>query len=237
MNCENIRVLARVMLLDKNLCGNLLITFSAVFRFAVMLLLCLFVFGFSGYMQSAAGRVVLIVTAFSLAAALVLLECTRTVKDRWFSMIKQGMDTQLLNLFCRFALKDIALSIRLAMLSYLVSIARVAVFFSVPALILALSAYLAAGGVSSIMLYILLAGNAVLLVCALLFCCVSLNCVSLARSLSFDNTADFTGKLRMLENNAFRLFRFGIMLSLVNRGSRRLAKIIFAEYVCNELCE
>lgn len=232
MNGEKIRVLARVLLIGKNASANAVAAFSAFFRLTVFYLVFLYIKNFSECLQSVRGKTVLLIGAVTLAAALVLLECIRTVKDRWYDYTKTGQGCSFSELTVSFGLSDLFVSLVGALMSLQASVLRFVVFFFVPLSGLFLTVKLLIYGVSNAMITVLIAGNMLLFCCALLFWLVSLNCVSLARSLCVADIKRFYSVLHALDKYAFRFFKFGSLLSVVNRGSRRLAKLMYADCVC-----
>ncbi len=235
MNGENIRVLARVLLIGKNVSANAVVAFSALFRLAVFYLVYLYLKNFSECLQSATGKTVLAIGAATVTAALILLECIRTVKDRWYDYTKTGHSCSFSELTVSFGLSDLLFSLAGALVSLQAAVLRFVVFFFVPLSGLFFTVKLLVHGVSNAMLTVLVVGNALLFCCALLFWLVSLNCVSIARSLCVSDIKRFYSVLHALDKYAFRFFKFGALLSVVNRGSRRLAKIMYADGVCLKL--
>lgn len=232
MNGENIRVLARVLLIGKNASANAVAAFSAFFRLTVFYLVFLYIKNFSECLQSVRGKTVLLIGAATVTAALVLLECIRTVKDRWYDYTKMGHTRSFSELTVSFGLSDLFFSLGGALMSLQASVLRFAVFFFVPLSGLFLTSKLLFYGVSNVMFTVLIVGNVLLLGSALLFWLASLNCVSLARSLCVSDIKRFYSVLHALDKYAFRLLKFGTLLSVVNRGSRRLAKLMYADCVC-----
>lgn len=231
LNNENIRVLARVMLIGKSASVNAVELFSALFRAVVFALCYLYIKNFVEYRQSIFGNTVLVIGAITIVIALIMLECMRTVKDRWYGLVKAGHDCSFSDLIVSFGVDDLFFSLLSAFASCWASVLRFTVFFFVPAASAFLTLNFLKYGVSNLMLAALIAGNFVLLCCALVFWFISLNCVSLARSLCVGDIRRFVPVLYSLDMCAFRLFRFGVFLSVSNRGSRRLAKIMYAD--CN----
>lgn len=231
MSDENIRVLARVKLIGKSASINAVTVLFALFRFAAFLLGFLYLKNFNEYRQNSAGRTVLIIGAIVIVLSLILLECMRTLKDRWYSFVKTGHDYTFSELTVSFGVRDLYFSLVSALLGFLMSVLRFVLFFFVPVISLFITQKFLASGVSNAMLAALITGNIVLFCCALAFWLVSLNCVSLARSLCVGDIKNYGSILYALDKNAFRLFRFGAMLSVINRGSRRLAKIMYADSV------
>ena len=235
MNGENIRVLARVLLIGKNKSANAVAAFSALLRLAVFYLVYLYLKNFSEFLHSFTGKTVLVIGAATVTAALILLECIRNVKDRWYDCIKTGYSCSFSELTVSFGLADLLFALLGALVSLQASVLRFVVFFFVPMGGLFITVKLVAYGVSNAMLVVLVIGNVLLFCSALLFWLVSLNCVSLARSLCVSDIKRFYSVLHTLDKYAFRFFKFGIPLSVVNRGSRRLAKIMYADLVCFKL--
>ncbi len=233
MNGENIRVLARVMLIGKSASANAVEVFSAFFRVAVFGLCFLYCKYFGEYRQSEIGNTVLVIGAITIVVALIMLECIRTVKDRWYGLVRTGHSCSFSDLIVSFGFDDLSFSLLSAFASCWASVLRFMVFFFVPATSLFFTLNYLARGVSDFMLKALVAGNLMLFCCALVFWLVSLNCISLARSLCVGDIKRFVSVLYALDVYAFRLFRFGAFLSVANRGSRRLAKIMYAD--CNFL--
>lgn len=231
MNVENIRVLARVMLIGKSASVNA-VEFSFTFFRAVVFVLCyLYIKNFDDYRQTKLGNAVLVIGAITIVVALIMLECMRTVKDRWYGLVKTGRDCSFSELIVSFGFDDLSFSLLSAFAGCWASVLRFIVFFFVPAASAFFTLISIENGVSNLMLAALIAGNFVLLCCALVFWFISLNCVSLARSLCVGDIRRFVPVLYSLDMCAFRLFRFGVFLSVSNRGSRRLAKIMYAD--CN----
>lgn len=228
MNGENIRVLARVMLIGKSLSVNAVEVFSFFLRIVVLFVMFLYFKNFSDYRQSTIGKAVLVVGAVSVVAALILLECMRTVKDKWYAAAKRGENCSFSQLIVSFGLCDLSYSLAGAFMSYWASALRFIMFFFVPAISLIFSIRFLEYGVSNAMLTVLVAGNFLLFCCALLFWIAALNSVSLARSLCVGDIKRFTSVVYALDKYAFSLFGFGALLSVINRGSRRLAKIMYA---------
>lgn len=232
LKSENVRVLARVLLIGKNKSVNAVAAFSAFFRLTVFYLVFLYIKNFSECLQSVRGKTVLLIGAVTLAAALVLLECIRTVKDRWYDYTKTGQGCSFSELTVSFGLSDLFVSLVGALMSLQASVLRFAVFFFVPLSGLFLTSKLLFYGVSNAVFTVLIVGNVLLLGSALLFWLSSLNCVSLARSICVGNIRQFYSVLHVLDKYSFRFLKFGTLLSVVNRGSRRLAKIMYADCVC-----
>ncbi|MBO5359420.1 MAG: hypothetical protein J6B25_01120 [Clostridia bacterium] len=230
MNNENIRVLARVMLIGKSASVNAVELFSALFRAVVFGLCYLYIKNFVEYRQSILGNTVLVIGAITIVIALIMLECMRTVKDRWYGLVKAGHDCSFSDLIVSFGVDDLFFSLLSAFASCWASVLRFTVFFFVPAASAFLTLNFLKYGVSNLMFTALTVGNFVLFCCALVFWLVSLNCISLARSLCVGDIKRFASVLSILDRYAFRIFRFGTLLSVVNAGSRRLAKIMYADY-------
>lgn len=230
MNGENIRVLARVMLIGKSVSVNAVEFSFTLFRAVVFVLCYLYIKNFDDYRRSEFGNTVLVIGAITIVIALIMLECMRTVKDRWYGLVKTGRDCSFSELIVSFGSDDLSFSLLSAFASCLASVLRFTVFFFVPVTSVIFTLDFLKHGVSNLMFTLLIVGNFVLFCCALVFWLVSVNCVSLARSLCVGNFRCFIPVLYSLDACAFRLFRFGVFLSVSNRGSRRLAKIMYADY-------
>ncbi len=234
MKSEKIRLLSRVMLLGKSRCGNLFALFSFLFRCAVAILALLLFRNFNTLICDNAGRVMVAVCVLAVLSSVVLLECLRTVKDRWYNLIKSGYYCPFSELVVAFSFRDVMSSLKSFLLSSCASVVRLILFFFVPFLIFFAGINMVNEGVSIPVLAVLIAGNVLLFFTALLFSYASLSCVSLARSISTGNTKAFFSNLSRLERNAFRIFFFGVTLIGSGTSVRRIAGIIFAETVCKE---
>ena len=234
MTFEKIRVGARMKLVSKVKTGNLLIFFSLCLRFAVCCLAALTAFRFSYLYSTAGGRVLISMCAFAVLLGMLIVQCTRTVKDRWFSALNGSEPVSVSDIVTAFTLHDVARSIKCGTLSFVLSLLRFIIFAAVPSVLSFFMWIAVRDGVSRTVFFVFASGFAVITASSVLFLSVSLRCVSLARSLCCGSTAEFIRVLRILENNSFLLFKFSLFLSIFNRCTRRFSEIVFAGLLAGE---
>ncbi len=228
MTFEKIRVGARMKLVGRVKTGNMIVAFSVGLRVAVYCLAVLAVIHFKYLYSSVGGRVVLSLCSVAVLLGLVLLQCTRTVKDSWFSALNSSDAVFIADLIADFSLRDVMNSVKYGVLSFVFSLMRLLLFSALPS---ALAVLLWSGlrdGVSRTVLFVFVSGFAAVTICSVFFASVSLGCVSLARSLCPGSVGEFMQILKNLEKNCFLLFKFSLFLSTFNRCSRRFSKIVFA---------
>ncbi|MBQ5823627.1 MAG: hypothetical protein IIW48_02335 [Clostridia bacterium] len=174
--------------------------------------------------------------AGAVAAVLgaVLLCCARTAKDKWYASILYNSCLKVEEIIVSFSLRDFFESVVFSLVSIAYSLVRIVGFFAFPAAFAAATCVVMGDGVSRKVLAVMLLGNVLFFVCASFFCGVSLNCISLSRSACVGNIGSFRAVLKKLECCSLRIFAFDIFLSVTNRSSRRLAKLIFAQNICEE---
>jgi len=225
---EKIRVGARMKLVGRVKTGNMLVAFSVCLRVAVYSLAGLTVIRFKYFYSSGGGRVMLLLCAVAVLLGLLLLQCARTVKDRWFSALNSSDAVMVSDLIAGFSLRDVIRSVKFGVLSFVFSLIRLVLFGALPSALAVLLWLGLRDGVSRTVLYVFVSGFAVVAVCSVFFTSVSLGCVSLARSLCRGSAGEFMRALRILENNSFLLFKFSLFLSIFNRCTRRFSEIVFA---------
>ncbi len=228
MTFEKIRVGARIKLVGKIKTGNMLVAFSACLRVAVYCLAGLVVIRFESFYSSVGGKIMLILCGIAFLLSFLLLQCARTVKDRWFSALNSSDAVFVSDLIAGFSMRDVIKSVKLCMLSFGFSIMRLVVFGALPSALAVLLLFGLREGVSRTVLYVFLFGFAVVAILSAFFASVSLGCVSLARSLCPGSAGEFMRILKNLEKSSFLLFKFSLFLSTFNRCSRRYSKIVFA---------
>ncbi len=225
---ENIRVGARIKLVGKIKTGNMLVAFSTFLRVAVYFLAGLAVIRFKSFYSSVGGKIMLILCGIAFLLGLLLLQCARTVKDRWFSALNNSGVVFVSDLIAGFSLQDAIKSVKFGVLSFVFSLIRLVVFGALPSALAVLLLLSLREGVSRTVLYVFLFGFAVVAIFSAFFASVSLGCVSLARSLCPGSAGEFMRILKNLEKNSFLLFKFSLFLSTFNRCLRRFSKIVFA---------
>lgn len=228
MTFEKIRVGARMKLVGKVKTGNLLIFFSVCLRVAVYLLAFLTAVRFPDLYSTVGGRAVLALCAVAVFLCMLILQCTRTVKDRWFSSLNTNSPALISEIVVSFTFSDILKSVKCSILSFVFSFIRVVLFGALPSALTLWLWIALRDGVSRAVLFIFLCGFVIAVMCSAFFMSVSLGCVSLARSLCSGDAGRFVKMLKILEKNFFRLFRYSLFLSTFNRCSRRFSKIVFA---------
>ncbi|MBQ8027377.1 MAG: hypothetical protein IJ261_04600 [Clostridia bacterium] len=226
MNNERIRVRARILLVGKSRAGNCLVLFSAVLRILVYTLAAITALRLRSFMLTTYGKTVLILCAVAVALGALLLQCVRTVKDRWYACACEDKQISVTELITAFSVRDVLLSLRSGFASLIFTLGRLLLFLFFPSVFTAFTAFMVRDGLSVTVFAVMLLGNILLWLCSLFFAAVSLNCVSLARSVCSGKNG-FVSGLKILDSSAFSLFRFGVMLSVFNRSYRRLSKIIF----------
>ena len=128
MTFEKIRVGARMKLVGKVKTGNLLIFFSVCLRVAVYLLAFLTVVRFPDLYSTVGGRAVLALCAVAVFLCMLILQCTRTVKDRWFSSLNSQSPVLVSDIVAGFTFGDILKSVKCSILSFVFSSIRVVLF-------------------------------------------------------------------------------------------------------------
>lgn len=226
MNNEKIRVGARLLLVGKSRVGNGLVLFSSFLHIAVYLLVFLIALRRDEFVKTVGGKTVLGASVFAILSAFVLLMCLRTVKDRWYASVCAGEQASVSDLIIDFNFRDVLVSLSNAILSFVVSSLRIVQFLSFPLAFAVFVFGVVKDGTSVNVFCILAVGNLIAFVCSLIFVVGSLNCVSLARTVSCGSLRKFTSSLKLLDFAMFRLFWFDSFLSVVNRCSRRLSKIM-----------
>ena len=228
MTFEKIRVGARMKLVGRVKTGNILVAFSVCLRVAVYCLAVLAVIHFKYFYSSVGGRVLILMSFTAVLLGVLLLQCTRTVKDRWFSALNSSKPVCVSDIVAVFSLRDIVRSVKCGILSFAYSLLRFVLFAAFPSLLSFLLWVAVRDGISRTVFFIFVSGFAVITVCSVLFLSVSLRSVSLARSLCRGSAGEFMRALRILENNSFLLFKFSLFLSIFNRCTRRFSEIVFA---------
>lgn len=228
------RVKARTMLIGRVRCGNLLSLFSVGLRVGVWSLRFLLVLNFNSMITGTTGRIMLFAGAFAVACGAVLLCCVRTAKDKWYISILYDKYQGVEDIIVSFRLRDLADSVIFSLVSAVYSLVRIVSFFAFPAAFAAVTYLAVADGVSRNVLAVMLLGNMLAFGCAAFFCGALLNCVSLSRSLCVGDVRAFRRVLKKLEPCSLVIFRFDIFLSIADRGSRRLAKLILIKNICEE---
>lgn len=228
------RVKARTMLIGRVRCGNLLSLFSAGLRVAVWSLGFLLVLNFKSMIIGTTGRILLFTGVFAVACGVVLLCCARTVKDKWYASILDDKYMGIEDIIVSFTLRNFADSVIFSLVSAAYSLVRILCFFAFPAFVAAATYLAVADGVSRNVLAVMLLGNVLTFCCAAFFCGTLLNCVSLSRSACAGDVRAFRRVLKKLEPCSLKIFRFDIFLSIADRGSRRLAKLILIKNICEE---
>lgn len=229
MTFEKIRVDSRLKLVGRIRTGNMLIFFSVCLRVAVYCLAVLTVLRLSYLYPSVSGRAVLGLCGFCVLLGMLILQCTRTVKDRWFSALNSPNPVFVSEIIADFGLRDAAESVKCGLMSFVFSFIRLLLFGALPSVLVLWLHISLRDGVSRAVLFFFLCGFAVILFCSVFFMSVSLSCVSLARSLCSYNAGSFVKILKSLEKNCFLLFKYSLFLSFFNRCSRRFSKIVFAD--------
>lgn len=228
MTFEKIRVGARMKLVGKVKTGNMLIFFSVCLRVAVYTLAFFTALRFSYLYSFVGGRFLLALCGVVILLGLLILQCTRTVKDRWFSSLSKSEAVLISDIVTGFRVCDAVKSVKIGILSFVFSFIRMVLFGALPSALSFLLWNTLCEGVSRAVLFFFLSGYVLAVLCSAFFMTVSLSCVSLARSLCSDNVSDFAEILKNLEKNCFRLFGYSLFLSIFNRCSRRFSKIVFA---------
>lgn len=234
LTSEVMRVKARTMLIGRVRCGNLLSLFSAGLRVAVWSLGFLLVLNFKSMIIGTTGKILLFTGAFAAACGAVLLCCVRTAKDKWYASILDDKYMGIEDIIVLFTLRDFADSVVFSLVSAAYSLVRIVSFFAFPAAFAAATYLAVADGVSRNVLAVMLFGNVLFFCCAAFFCGALLNCVSLSRSACVGDVKSFRRVLKKLESCSMKIFRFDIFLSIADRGSRRLAKLILIKNICEE---
>lgn len=234
LTSEMMRVKARTMLIGRVRCGNLLSLFSAVLRVAVWSLCLLLVLKFKLMVTDTLGRSFLSAGVFAAVSGAFLLCCARTVKDKWYASILADSYRNVEDIIVSFTLRDFADSVAFSFISIVYSLVRIAGFFAFPASFAAVTYRIALDGVSAEVLAVLLLGNVLFFCCAAFFCGISLNCISLSRSVCVGDVKAFRSVLKKTEHCSFKIFGFDVFLSVTNRSSRRLAKLMYAYNACKE---
>ncbi len=237
LTSEVMRVKARTMLIGRVRCGNLLSLFSAVLRVAVWSLSFLLILKFNLMSPCVVGKAFLCAGVFAVASGAFLLCCVRTVKDKWYASILADRYTNVEDIIVSFSLRDFSDSVIFSLVSIVYSFVRIVGFFAFPVSFAVATYRIMADGVSRNVLAVMLLGNVLVFGCAAFFCGISLNCISLSRSVCVGNIKAFRSALKKIEYCSLKIFGFDIFLSVANRSSRRLSKLMYAYNICKENTE
>ena len=171
---------------------------------------------------------------YVLAAVLLrlLVWCSELLRDRWFMHRITGMKISASSLLAQFSFADIFRAAVLAMILRVCCWGRGLLFFTVPALCLALSLNFINSGVSSAVLGALVCGNILLFAVAGLFCSAAFCTVRYAVKLtSLEKSGLFSvvkEKITALDSSGFRLLRLRVLSAGTFSSERIMAGLLYS---------